>query len=104
MVAGTLYGSPTVKFLSLTIYFHDFESYLFDRELFYEKTLFLSGLVNNRDSFISFIGCNQSLPEEGKIGRSLEISSSWIQLYFLSDISISLVILQCLFIMFIICD
>ena len=35
------------KFLSWTIYFYDFESYLFDRELFYEKVCFLSGLLLN---------------------------------------------------------
>ena len=38
--------APWSNLLSSAIYFHDFESYLFDRELFYEKTLFLSGLVN----------------------------------------------------------
>ena len=37
VVTGTLYRSHMVKFLSWTIYFHDFESYLFDRELFYEQ-------------------------------------------------------------------
>ena len=34
-----------VKFLLWTIYFYDFGSYLFDRELFYEKVCFLSGLI-----------------------------------------------------------
>ena len=47
-VAGTLYRSPMAKFLSWTIYFYDFESYLFDRELFYEKVFFLSGLMYNQ--------------------------------------------------------
>ena len=45
VVAGTLYRSPMVKFLSWAIYFHDFGSYLFDRELFYAKAFFLSGLA-----------------------------------------------------------
>ena len=45
MVAGTLYRSPMVKFLSWTIYIYDFESYLFYREFFYEKVFFLSGLI-----------------------------------------------------------
>ena len=50
VVAGTLYRSPMVKFLSWAIYFHDFESYLFDRELFYEKAIFLSGLTLNENN------------------------------------------------------
>ena len=54
-VAGTLYRSPMAKFLSWTIYFYDFESYLFDRELFYEKVCFLSGLVGMVDIFFSGI-------------------------------------------------
>ena len=51
-MAGTLYRSPMAKFLSWTIYFYDFESYLFDRELFYEKVCFLSGLMfRDRDGY-----------------------------------------------------
>ena len=43
------------KFLSLTIYFYDSVSFLFDGELFYEKACFLSGLIisyndDNNDS------------------------------------------------------
>ena len=48
VVAGTLYRSPMVKFLSWAIYFHDFGSYLFDRELFYAKAFFLSGLLGTQ--------------------------------------------------------
>ena len=47
VVAGTLCRSPMAKSLSWTIYFYDFESNLFDRELFYQKALFLSGLVRS---------------------------------------------------------
>ena len=42
-MAGTLYRSPMAKFLSWTMYLYD----LFDRELFYEKTCFLSGLLES---------------------------------------------------------
>ena len=41
---GTLFRSPMAKFLSWTIYLYDFESYLFDRVLFYEKACFHSGV------------------------------------------------------------
>ena len=45
VVAGTLYRNPMVRFLLWTIYFYDFESYLFDRELFYEKAYFQEVLL-----------------------------------------------------------
>ena len=42
--ADTLYRNPMVKFLLWTIYFHNFESDLFDRELSMKKRFFIAGL------------------------------------------------------------
>ena len=50
-MAGTLFTSPMIKFLSWTIYLHDFESYPLDREPSYEKAVFVSGLVNSMATF-----------------------------------------------------
>ena len=45
-MAGTLFTSPMIKFLSWTIYLHDFDSYPLDREPSYEKAVFVSGLTH----------------------------------------------------------
>ena len=42
IVAGTLYTSPMIKFLSRTIYLHHFETYHFEREPPYEKAVIVS--------------------------------------------------------------
>ena len=44
-MAGTLFRGQMVLNLSETIYLHDFEPFPFDRELSYEKAVFVSGLV-----------------------------------------------------------
>ena len=45
-VAGTLYWSPKVKFLSWTVYIHDFEPDSLDREPHHKKACFYSGLIH----------------------------------------------------------
>ena len=56
-----------VKFLLWTIYSYDFESYLFERELFYEKACFHSGLTN-------MARCRVTCPRLKDVNDHLKIS------------------------------